>query len=40
MRGAYTWSQASVKEKVGLSVGGAYVWGGLCMGRLIGREIQ
>ena len=28
MRGAYTWSNTSVKEKVGLSVGGLYAGGG------------
>ena len=31
--GAYTWSNRSVKEKVGLSVG-AYTWGGLIGGEI------
>ena len=34
MRGAYTWSNTSVKEKVAISARG------LCAGRLIGGEIR
>ena len=34
--GAYTWSHASIKEEVGLSVGGSLCAGG----GLIGREIR
>ena len=28
MRGAYMWSNISVKDKLGLFAGGLYVWGG------------
>ena len=28
MRGAYTWNNTSVEEKVGLTAGDLYAWGG------------